>query len=469
MKYKILFIFVLVTLLILYIWHPNTLYITDIWFHLLLAKQSATQQLIPMWDTFAFQPIGRIQLYPPLLHILLGIIANVFSWQFVTHYLGILVYLVFLIVFFLFCTHFWGEHKALIMSLAATLSLTTTLTFLSFMPAAVAMIIILSVFLLFVKERYLYAGILLGITFYVHPVFPYLAVLGLFYYVRRYHQELTCRFKKTAQLAFLVASPWILWTITHIASFNLYRFWFDNPLEGYFGFSFLTHYDLNVVYIPLAFWGIYRLRHYNDVGLDLVRALLYGFLPVFIFYGGRYTWHLMPFLSIFPIIAITQLRWFKKLYALLLSFPIFYRYAYTSIFGLIVLLLPMPLFSYPPSYNLNTVMSLDWSAFALPTIQADGFSAHADFKDVVEIIKNSPKNTIIHSNHPDIGSALTFFTDRGSDYGLFWENTTTDLLDSLEAKRETERPMIFVYQQEEIPYETDTVYTIGNFTIGERF
>jgi len=468
-KYKLLLILSLVLLISLYIWHPNSLYITDIWFHLLLAKQSATQSLIPLYDSYTFQPLGRVQIYPPLLHIVIGGLSHIFSWDVIVHYLGLMFYIVFLIVLNIFSTYFWKERMALLITLAATLSLATTLTFFSLMPSAISMIFILGAYLTFYKKQYIVSVLLFAVTCYLHPMFPFLGMLGLFYYVKRYSILQLCAIKKVIAMTLLYALPWFLWVISHGTAFNLERFWFDNPLDGVFGFSILTHYDLNMLYIPLSLWGLYYTRNIKDNGLNLIRSLLYGFLPVLIFYGGRYTWHLMPFLNIFFIIAIAKMpitkKWLKKIN----PFPLFYKIAYTAIIAFIILIIPMPLFSYPPSFNQNSNFSFDLSAFALPLLESNGFSQTDEFKEVIEIINTTSADTIIVSSKPDLGTALSFYTDRGCDYGLYWENTSKELLDTIENYRETERPRVFIFDNKEIPYPVDNVYNVGNYTIGERF
>ena len=154
MKYRIIFIIFIIVLGALYCWHPNSLFITDIWFHLLLAKQSATQSIIPLFDTYTFQPIGRIQIYPPLLHIFTGFLSHVVSWDIIVHYLGLVFYILFLTVLYIFSAHFWKEKMALIITLLATLSLTTTLTFFSLMPSSICMTLLIMTYFSFYKKKY---------------------------------------------------------------------------------------------------------------------------------------------------------------------------------------------------------------------------------------------------------------------------------------------------------------------------
>jgi len=469
MKYRIIFISSITIIALLYIWHPNSLFITDIWFHLLLAKQSATQSLIPIFDTYTFQPIGRVQIYPPLLHVFTGLLSHVVSWNIIVHYLGLIFYLLFLTVLYVFSAHFWKEKMALIITLLATLSLTNTLTFFSLMPSSVCMILLLLTYLNFYKKRYLISGFLLTVAFYLHPVFPFLGALGLFYYSKRYSTGQISAVKKVISGALLIALPWFVWVLSHWTAFNFERFWLDNPLEGFSGFSFISHIDINIIYLPLALWGMYSTRKINDNGLNLVRSLMYGFLPVLFFYGGRYTWHFMPLFNIFTVYAISKLSITKKINKLPPNFPNIFKLIYVSLLLILILLLPTPLFNYPPSYNPNGYFSFDWSVFALPIISNPGFSETKDFKNVVDIVNDTSTDTIIVANKPDVGNAISFYSDRKSDYGSYWENTSNEMLETIKKYRETERPRIFIYKNEEIPYPVDNVYNIGEYTIGERF
>jgi len=473
MKQKILFgsllIILLAVLLILYILHPNTLFIVDTWFHLLLAKQTTIYEIIPLWDHYTFQPFGRTQIYPPLLHIFLGLQHNFLSWEIIMNYTGILYFLAFLVALYCYSSTLWSENIALPIAFAGTLSLITTLTFLSLMPSAIAMIFVILLYLAFFKQHYITASIFIVILLYLHPTIPFLALLGLLYYVLKHKKEQRKDLLKIFITSMICYLPWIIWQLMNISNYNFHRFFYENPLMGYSVISFLSHHEINLIYVPITLWGIYYTRKINNPGLNLTRSLLIGFLPMLIFYGGRYTWHLLPIMYIFPLYAVSTTKIWKNLTGRFKTIPKYISYPQLVLIVSIFLLIPMPMYTSSNTHReQNKTIVQDFTAIGLPIMLADGYFLEDDFQEVLTKINSSPKKTLISANHPDLASALSFFSDHKADYGQYWENSSEDLVEKILKNRETYRPMIFIYKQENIPYPTDNVYTVGKYTIGER-
>jgi hypothetical protein len=461
MKQDIVFIFFLSLIITLFIFVPNTTFIPDVWYHMLAAKQVLENGFFQLWDLYGFQPIGRPVLYPPLWSALLAIGGALFGLDNVLHFGGVFLFVVFLTVLYVFSSHYWSKTIALVIAFAGTLSIPSTLSLLSLMPAAVVVALAPLLYLSFLENKTKTGVALLAFMLYIHLVFGWLVMLGMVYFTYRHHRDKAQQMWRMFGISILLYSPWLLWLIFNLGAFNLEMFWGSNPMPGWKAFSVLSHYALNLVYFPLALIGIWLTRKWNDEGLKIIRAILIGLLPVVLLYGGRYTWHIMPFMYIFPIVWLAKRTVFKKLRFSFEETPIII--ALCSF-----LIIPLPMFAFASFTNIKEYVTYDWTALDLPFMSLQGFSATEEFKEIVYLAQLTPTNTILVANSPDIGSALAYYTGRGTDYGLFWESSNNTTIKTLIERRETARPMMFVYDNEDIPYTVDKLLTIGQYQVGWR-
>lgn len=460
MKYHILFGGFIVLLLGLYIFIPNSSFIPDIWFHLLRAQQFLNEGL-QLWDTQTFQPYGRPILYPPLWSIFLAGIAGIFGWYFTIYILGPVLLIFFLFTLYIFGMKYFSLPMALIIALSGTLSVSGTLSYLSLMPAAIVVILGMWLFMAFDRSNIIVSIILLTMMFYIHLVFPWLFVLALGWYVFRNNPGKKQLFAKVVIGSIVFYVPWLVWMGIHIDAFNVEMMWNNNPMPGWKSFSILSHYSINLVYFPLSILGLYLLRNENHKGLAIARAILIGMLPIIPLYGGRYTWHIMPFFYLFPIYYLATKTALKKMKLSWTQAPV--------VLGLCaILIIPMIEFSFASFKDKNVLFSYSWTAINIPLLNSEGLIVSQDFKDALNAVSLTPEHALISGNNPHIASVFCFFSEKKCDYGLFWENSDNDTIREILHNRESHSPMIFVYENEEIPYNVHYTETFGTLTVGYR-
>lgn len=276
---------------------------SDTWYHLNVAQQFRAEGGISGWDVWDYAPIGRPDLYPPLLHLLLAALAT---------FTGGLIHAsqacaVLFLPLALLTT--WYAGRRLIDSrgaLLAVLLVLTDFTHFIIMEAHIAgcLINILLPLLLvaFLARRAWWSILLLTLMLYSHLGFPICAVAGLLLFGFKYRSYGRLALKVTG-ISLLFFSPWLAHVLGHLDWLSVLG---QGGVPGDPLKKLLSLQTFNLLLLGLGFWGIATAPRRRPERM-LAAYQLIGFLPILFAYGGRYFMHTMPLWALLGAGVITQL------------------------------------------------------------------------------------------------------------------------------------------------------------------
>ena len=284
----------------------------DGYHHLLIARDIVREGRLPVWASWELAPLGRPQLYPPGIHLLIAALSLPFQGDVLEGFRALQALLlpaVHLSTWYL-ARWLFDSRRAFCAVLLVGMDIPFTFMGLMGLPSLLANAVIAVMLVCFLSERVILAGLLGALALHLHTGVAVLAFLGLAIFAltrRRYAAPLVA----TAALAGILAAPWyaFVWE---------FRDWFHHPIEsgmrGHFGpiegrlFKLIWMQMVNIpmVLLVLRAW---RLSPRRGARHALMRGQLLGFLPMLLSYGGRYFSHT---LQIWMVIAAGLLAPFLK-------------------------------------------------------------------------------------------------------------------------------------------------------------
>lgn len=452
---SVLFILlILVGLLI----NPVTIVINDFWYHLSITKQFIAERSIIFWDQASFQPLGRPNLYPPLLHILLSfLLYGAKDLVASAHLLGTLFNTLFLLVFWWFNRVWWNEKIALMGLLAVTLSSVLSLTFFSLMPASMSLIILFPLLIFFYRKKTSPTILLLILLFYLYTPFYILLMLSFGIFVYKF-KEYKALYLKSIMISLIFGVPWMVYYIIKRPDLNIAALGEADVLST---IGLFSHYSINIVFYLIAIIGIWRLAKFKDKKIKLLYCILIGFVPYLFLYGGRYFWHLYPVFVIFAVYQFEAhiIKFFK-------NFNL--NKAFLSVILSLILIVPLPTININ-SFADNRIISPDWTLADFIFMDTQDFYETEEYIGMVDFIKaNTDKNTILIMDDPELAQSLYVTADRVSDNGLYWESVSEETIRSLGEMRESDETAVFVYHFSELPSDIAVIKEFGEYTVGFR-
>ena len=381
-------------------------FISDTWYHLAVAKQIAAQGSVPAWCTWDYAPVGRPQLYPPLIHALIAGLSRLTGSVISA---GQVLAVLFLPASYLSC---WFAARWLFDSRAAFAALVVlsldvghAIVELIYIPSCFVNVLAPILLITFLTRRTWASIILLSLMLYAHLGIPYLVAGGLVIFALKYP-----RYRGEALTVVGVA---LLWAVPWLVRVWLYRDWIGGVTHNLglpmgLGQRLVSLQLFNLVLIGCGLWGICTLRK-GRAQEAFVRWMLIGMLPLLFSYGGRYTMHAAPFFALSASTVIVKLLpagadW-KRAVALLAA-----------------TLLPTP--SLMPLTTTHILIML--AATGRPPMAEDKRQKteayEADCDQVAAWLKahTSPEE-VIGANKEWVGDMIPLLADRRSDFGAWWE------------------------------------------------
>ncbi len=385
---------------------------SDTWYHLVIAKQLLADGQVPGWDRWHYAPLGRPNLYPPLLHLLLAALA---------HLTGSLVRAGQLCaVLFLPCGFLttWYCVRRLLSPRLALLAVLILLTDLfhfvvmdSYIAACFINLLLPLLMVSFLARRPWWSILLLTLMYYAHLGFPHCVALGLILFGLKYRSYLRLALKVVG-VSLLFFTPWLAHVLGNLEWLEVLR---EGGVPGTLLQKVLSLQILNLVLLGLGLWGISRTPR-SEPARRLPVYLLAGFLPILFSYGGRYAMHTMPLWALLGAGVIGPL--------LPATAPA------RRILGLMLLtLLPLPSITVGKAdisvLPLTGVHALLMTTFGHNSLFADPKKSEAYLPDCDRLAdwlrKNTDPQEIIHVNTVWVADMISLLADRRTDSGAWWE------------------------------------------------
>lgn len=386
----------------------------DIYYHLGVAQEFNRGGGFTLINFSEFAPMGRAQLYPPLLQILSAIILKTgISPMLLAKLLNILIFPAFLFVFWRILKSLLADKESFFAILLLSTPYSLFVSCVDNIPATICIMLILGTLYMLEKGKIISASILLGLAFYSHLAFAIMGCVTFLIYGIVKKEDLK-KVILTASGAILISSVFL----THIIlNLGLLRKGGQNdPLE----ISWL-------IYILAAF-AIFHLiktkqikKYLFWVIFALVSLAILATYP-FRFFSGQ---GMLP-LIILSAIALAQFfdLFEKNTHNLFAHLP-FKIFAFFIILNFV-----WPLFvlnTYPPPKTINVLGDTTFRELS-HTIEPQSFRLHdvsiySRFaNEISEIIKeNVGEDEIIFSNMGIFGQLLSVISERPNASGMLSE------------------------------------------------
>lgn len=182
----------------------------DIYYHLLTAWGFIQAGGYSGWDFWQYAPVGRIHIYPPLLHIVFaGLIQLGINQIILAKLCEALLPWIFLCVLWNFIKTHYSRSLGLFVVLAFFSSFSFYQSLLNHLPATLAFVFGTLCLDQFFKNRLLRSAILLGLCFYTHIGLPWFFLLALIFYGLLDKEQRKGAFI-VCLLAFILALPMLI-------------------------------------------------------------------------------------------------------------------------------------------------------------------------------------------------------------------------------------------------------------------
>ncbi|MDD5236948.1 MAG: glycosyltransferase family 39 protein [Candidatus Omnitrophica bacterium] len=247
----------------------------DIYYHLLVMSGFSDAGGYVTHAFWEYAPVGRVQLYPPPLHILMLFFYKIgLTKLFIGRLFSCLIYPLTLFVVWQFIKTIFNKRLAFFVLLIFSSSFSLYLSTINLIPFSLALIFGLLVFLCIEKDKPVASGLILGLGFYTHTQSSWLILVAVILY------GLLNRIKlkgclKAVLLAFLISLP-----ISLHQFFNRQYFAFINTMEN-------RYLDINLAIYLLAVAGIY-LVFKKRAAYYIFLSIFLGMLPLCFTHKVRY-------------------------------------------------------------------------------------------------------------------------------------------------------------------------------------
>ena len=253
---------------------------------------------IPLWDRWEYAPFGRPHLYPPGLHVLIAFFSGgPEDVAFGFNTIQILLYPMALLCGWYFARWLFGAAAGFASLIFLSMDTGFLLTQAMVLPSQVVTALIPLILMAFLARRAKTTILLLTIALYTHgPVgVPEFVVLGLLVFCMRYRSYFPL-FRKVVAFSFFLYLPWLI----HVLRFHEWLGTSSGAMGArtageVIGKGIIQLQIINPVLLIIALLGW---RREKDDRAGVVKALLTGFLPMLLTYGGRYFMHTWPLWAI---------------------------------------------------------------------------------------------------------------------------------------------------------------------------
>nr|MDO8082915.1 hypothetical protein [Candidatus Freyarchaeota archaeon] len=267
----------------------------DDFYHMGVAQEVYLLGYVPTWDFWEYLPIGRPNLYPPLLHVVMALLMKFSGGDvfFAARAVKVITYPLLILCFWYSARGLAGKKSAFYSTMAlVSISSMLSLSYM-IMPASLVLALTCLLFLTFTRKKLIVSIILMAVMLWLHIAMPILTIIALFAFslVRRKEGYLEF-FLKVFGVSVLLYSPWLVHVVAHI---------------GWLSFAEMPA----GLFIPLIVWALglpalaLSFRYYQN---DHFIYTLYAFslIPMFFGYGSRFWVYIVIPLSFFVGVTISR-------------------------------------------------------------------------------------------------------------------------------------------------------------------
>ncbi|RLE71071.1 MAG: hypothetical protein DRJ45_04260, partial [Thermoprotei archaeon] len=398
-------------------------------YHLLMGKMYSDFKTITVWDYYEYAPVGRPQLYPPFLHILIWFIHDITFLDYISigRLIVILQYPLSLFSIWFTMKSLFGSREAFF----STIFLSLNIPFFSWMstvaPTALLSIIYPLLALYFYKKNIFLSTMMLTISLYSHLGIPYIFILSIIIFTflagiggKKYFKELGL----TLGLSALLFTPWI---------YRLYVFrdWikFERAMPKPLQFVLP---EVNLILLPLLIVGvaISIIKMRRDIKYSLLLAGFIGFIPIFYTYQLRYYLHSPIVNSMVEAVGFSTIIFFFKKWVSKKKLSII-----AILICLLLTIIPQPIISFhmfrppprrgsislTPTPLLINIYSLGKPVKPEGSIFEDLFNYRQSYLVAEWIRENVDEDEIIHVPRGMMADFITLTTGRLTDGGMYGE------------------------------------------------
>ncbi len=421
-------------------------------YHLLMGKMYSDFKTITVWDYYEYAPVGRPQLYPPFLHILIWFIHDITFLDYISigRLIVILQYPLSLFSIWFTMKSLFGSREAFF----STIFLSLNIPFFSWMstvaPTALLSIIYPLLALYFYKKNIFLSTMMLTISLYSHLGIPYIFILSIIIFTflagiggKKYFKELGL----TLGLSALLFTPWI---------YRLYVFrdWikFERAMPKPLQFVLP---EVNLILLPLLIVGvaISIIKMRRDIKYSLLLAGFIGFIPIFYTYQARYYLHSPIVNSMVEAVGFSTIIFFFKKWVSKKKLSII-----AILICLLLTIIPQPIISFhmfrppprrgfislTPTPLLINIYSLGKPVKPEGSIFEDLFNYRQSYLVAEWIRENVDEDEIIHVPRGMMADFITLTTGRLTDGGMYGEVRSEEMLREIIMHRKSG---IFVFEE----------------------
>jgi len=226
---------------------------SDTWYHLTVANRIVADGAVPGWDWWHYAPIGRPNLYPPLLHLIIAFFAKLTGSIMSGGQICAATFFPLGLLTTWYCARRLATSRV---ALLAVLLLMTDLFHFVIMQAYIAGCIInilMPVLMVcFLKRRAWWSILLLTAMYYAHLGFPHCVALGLVLFGLKYRGYLRLALKVVG-ISLVFYTPWLAHILGHLDWLAVAQ---QGGMPGGLIEKMLSLQSFNLVLLGLGFWGI---------------------------------------------------------------------------------------------------------------------------------------------------------------------------------------------------------------------
>ncbi|MCK4433057.1 MAG: hypothetical protein KAV48_03900 [Methanomicrobia archaeon] len=405
-------------------------------YHLLMGKMFADYDSVVLWDYYEYAPLGRPQLYPPSLHIIIwGMhdLTGIDYWN-IGKLFCLIQYPLSLLCLWYFVRTLFGSKVAL----ASLAVLASNRMFWwwegSLSPTALDLAIFPLFLLFFYKKRFWISVVLLTIFLYSNLGIPYIFILSIALFAL-FKKEYRVFFVKVLGLSLILFSPWII----HLF---LNREWiFAHNVSKFFFLSLLNFNPLTIAFLFIGFYLL--IKRFSDSRYALILATFLGFLPIIYTYGARYTMH-SPIINC-VVFGIGITYFFSKIGK---------RYVNVLFVGFLILIIVLsPTLSFipkrspqgqdPPKVAPQEQRIFFQSPFLAMIAGMGGerpkgvwqMDPEETQKMIDWIMENTSEDEILHVSGGSLACYITLMTERITDSGMYHEVRSEEMYEAIAEER----------------------------------
>jgi hypothetical protein len=429
-------------------------------YHLLMGKMFADKGQIPEWDDYEFAPLGRAQLYPPMQHIIVWFAhkSTNLAYMDIGRLIAVLQTILGLFAVWFFSRRFFNPGAALfaVIFFAANTEMWWWQT--SVAPISLACVLYLPFIYLYYKKKIFLPIVILAFCLYLHYGLALIMVATVLIaalsdgkYLREYLKNFFIIFG-TAILLFL---PWLL----RIYKFRgqVFNRCLDLKTLDLFslriGFHEIFLHFNAVLWLFLPFGLFYCYKHrQKDFKYSLLLAGFWSYFAfLFLFQGVRFNAHTPIVTSVLAglgfYLVMRRTEYIKRplagpavrmFLALLVLACVFFEFHFLTPHllklnkrNIALMGLKRSEAVFRPTPLSNEIMSLGSGAplKGKHTVRVQHFFSDEDMPELLACINSSiPKDAILHIYDGAIADYITLETGRRSDWGMFFEMVSPELM-----------------------------------------